>query len=121
VEDLLDLTSEDIVFGGLPLFHVFRSNVRASTPSVVAGGVPHPLATLRPVRRRWRFLLAITSTVFEGVPTMYGALVHHPDWAKFRPVGAAVVRGRGGSAMPVEIMRGFEKEFRLQLCWRDTA
>jgi long-chain acyl-CoA synthetase len=49
-------------------------------------------------------------TVFEGVPTMYSALLNHPDCANY-DLSALRVCVTGGSAMPVEVMLGFEKQF----------
>jgi long-chain acyl-CoA synthetase len=108
VEDLLDLTSEDIVFGGLPLFHVFGQTCGLNA-SVVAGACLTLLPRFDP-SKALEILARDHVTVFEGVPTMYGALVHHPDWAKF-DLSALRLCVTGGSAMPVEIMRGFERNF----------
>jgi long-chain acyl-CoA synthetase len=49
-------------------------------------------------------------TIFEGVPTMYAAMLHLPD---ADPAKAATLRlcVSGGAAMPVEILRGFEEKF----------
>jgi long-chain acyl-CoA synthetase len=49
-------------------------------------------------------------TVFEGVPTMYAAMLHHPDRDRF-DVSSLRACCTGGSAMPVEVLRGFEREF----------
>jgi long-chain acyl-CoA synthetase len=49
-------------------------------------------------------------TVFEGVPTMYGALLHHPDRDTV-DVSKLRVCASGGASMPVEVMRGFEEAF----------
>jgi long-chain acyl-CoA synthetase len=49
-------------------------------------------------------------TVFEGVPTMYGALLNHPDRDTV-DVSCLRVCASGGSSMPVEVMRGFEEAF----------
>ena len=48
--------------------------------------------------------------VFEGVPTMYGAMLHHPERDRF-DTSTLEVCVSGGSAMPVELMRGFEEAF----------
>jgi len=49
-------------------------------------------------------------TIFEGVPTMYAAMLHLPD---ADPAKTATLRlcASGGAAMPVEILRGFEEKF----------
>ena len=49
-------------------------------------------------------------THFQGVPTMYGALLHHPDRERF---DTSTLRScvTGGASMPVEVLRGFEQAF----------
>jgi len=49
-------------------------------------------------------------TIFEGVPTMYAGMLHHPsaDAADTTSLRLCV---SGGAAMPVEILRGFEQKF----------
>jgi long-chain acyl-CoA synthetase len=49
-------------------------------------------------------------TLFEGVPTMYHAMLHHPECERY-DVSSLRTCVSGGSAMPVEVMRGFEKAF----------
>jgi long-chain acyl-CoA synthetase len=49
-------------------------------------------------------------TVFEGVPTMYGALLNHPGRDEV-DVSSLRVCASGGASMPVEVMRGFEEAF----------
>ncbi len=48
--------------------------------------------------------------VFEGVPTMYSAMLHHPERDGF-DTSSIKLCGSGGSAMPVEVLRGFEEAF----------
>ena len=48
--------------------------------------------------------------VFEGVPTMYGAMLHTPGHEQ-RDTSSLRVCASGGAAMPVELMRGFERAF----------
>jgi long-chain acyl-CoA synthetase len=49
-------------------------------------------------------------TLFEGVPTMYHAMLHHPERERY-DVSSLRTCVSGGSAMPVEVMRGFERAF----------
>jgi len=49
-------------------------------------------------------------TVFEGVPTMYVALLNHPRRGEF-DVGSLRVCVSGGAALPLEVLRGFEDAF----------
>ena len=49
-------------------------------------------------------------TVFEAVPTMYVALLHHPGRERF-DVSMLRLCVSGGAALPVEVLRGFEAAF----------
>ena len=53
-------------------------------------------------------------TVFEGVPTMYGALLHHPDCESF-DTSSLRVCAPGGASLPVELLHGFEKAFGCKI------
>jgi long-chain acyl-CoA synthetase len=53
-------------------------------------------------------------TVFEGVPTMYAAMLHDQR-ADETDTSALEVCVSGGAAMPVEIMRAFEQKFGCQI------
>jgi long-chain acyl-CoA synthetase len=106
--DLIQLTAEDVVFGGLPLFHSFGQTCTLN--AAVATGA---CLTLLPRFDPWQALELLTRdrvTVFAGVPTMYVALLAHPDNAN-HDVSALRVCISGGAAMPVEVMRGFEEAF----------
>jgi len=118
VEDLLDLTSEDIVFGGLPLFHVFVKRAGSTRPWSRARASLSCHASTR--RRRWRFLLAITSRV-RGRTDDVRRAGPPPGLGQVRPVGAsAVVRdGRIGHAGGDHAR--VRKESSAAVCWRDTA
>jgi long-chain acyl-CoA synthetase len=52
-------------------------------------------------------------SVFEGVPTMYTALLHQPaDQAAAATLRICV---SGGAALPVEVLRGFEERVDCKL------
>ncbi len=53
-------------------------------------------------------------SVFEGVPSMYGAILNVPDHDRY---DTSTLRccASGGAAMPVELMRGFEQAFNCQI------
>jgi len=53
-------------------------------------------------------------TVFAGVPTMYGAMLNHPERGRF-DVSCLRVCVSGGAAMPEQIMRSFEAEFGCKI------
>src|SRR6202044_3916879 len=53
-------------------------------------------------------------TVFEGVPTMYTAMLNAPDAERYDTTSLRTCIS-GGAAMPVEGMRGFEQKFSCEI------
>jgi long-chain acyl-CoA synthetase len=105
---LFDLTVDDVIFGGLPLFHSFGQTC-AMNAAVSRGAAITLLPRFDPAKAL-EILERDGCTVFEGVPTMYGALLNHPDRDK-ADVSSLRVCASGGASMPVEVMRGFEEAF----------
>src|SRR4051794_9310439 len=107
-ETLLEAGPEGVIMGCLPPFHVFGLT-RALNARVLAGS----LLTLIPRFDGGKALSVIgrdSVTVFEGVPTMFSAMLHAPDAAQ-ADVSSLRLCVSGGSAMPVEVMRSFEQTF----------
>ncbi|MEZ0070540.1 long-chain acyl-CoA synthetase [Streptacidiphilus sp. MAP12-20] len=106
--DLFSLTGGDTVLGALPLFHAFGQTCGLNA-SIAAGAclslVPRfdARAVLETIRRH-------RVSVFLGVPTMYVALLNHPERAAF-DVDSLRLCVSGGSALPVEVLHAFEAEF----------
>jgi long-chain acyl-CoA synthetase len=105
---LLNLRPEDVVMGALPLFHSFGQTVGMGC-AVATGACLTLLSRFDPVRA-FEVIKRDQVTVLLGVPTMYAALLHS---ASGSPEDVASVRlcVSGGAAMPVELMRAFEKQF----------
>jgi long-chain acyl-CoA synthetase len=104
----LDLSEGDVVLGALPLFHSFGQTCALN--ACVAGG---GLLTLLPRFEPGKALEIIARdrvTVFEGVPTMYSAMLNHPD-ADTADTSSLRLCVSGGAAMPGEVMRAFEEKF----------
>ncbi|GAA4256285.1 long-chain-fatty-acid--CoA ligase [Dactylosporangium darangshiense] len=108
--DLFRLGPDDVIFGGLPLFHSFGQTCGLNA-AISAGAC----LTLVP-----RFVPDIVLdvlardrvTVFEGVPTMYVALLGAAGAVAGRPrYDALRVCVSGGAALPVEVLHGFERTF----------
>jgi long-chain acyl-CoA synthetase len=105
---LFTLTSDDVIFGGLPLFHSFGQTC-ALNASVWEGALLTLLPRFDPVSAL-ETLQRDRVTIFEGVPTMYTALLQHPQRADYDTSSLRLCVS-GGAALPVEILRGFEDAF----------
>jgi long-chain acyl-CoA synthetase len=102
----------DVVLGALPLFHSFGQTVSMNA-SLRVGATLTLLPKFDPgealeIMQRERV------THFYGVPTMYGALLHHPGREQF-DVSALRTCITGGASMPVEVLRGFEEAFGCEV------
>jgi long-chain acyl-CoA synthetase len=106
--DIVQAGPDDVIFGGLPLFHVFGQTVALNV--AVAAGACLTLLPRFDAGHALRILAGHRVTVFEGVPTMYVALLHQPDRADY-DTSALRMCISGGAALPVEVLRGFEAAF----------
>jgi long-chain acyl-CoA synthetase len=107
-ETLLENSPDDVIMGCLPLFHVFGLTCGLNT-TVLRGST----LTLIPRFDGAKALSVIERdkvTIFEGVPTMFSAMLHSPDAGR-QDVSSLRLCVSGGSAMPVEVMRSFEEKF----------
>jgi long-chain acyl-CoA synthetase len=105
---LFDVSPDDVIMGCLPLFHVFGLTCGLNV-SVAAAATLTLLPRFDPAKAL-DIIQRDRVTIFEGVPTMYAAMLHLPD---ADPAQAATLQlcASGGAAMPVEILRGFEEKF----------
>ncbi|NVD44422.1 long-chain-fatty-acid--CoA ligase [Qipengyuania atrilutea] len=110
--DPFDPHEDDIVLGALPLFHVF-ANTCVLNRTVLRGGtiimLPRfvPKQVLAAIRRT-------KPTAFPGVPTMYQALLDHPDCAK-TDFSAMKICISGGAPMPGPLRDKFEARAGVRL------
>jgi long-chain acyl-CoA synthetase len=113
---LLSLGPDDVVMGCLPLFHSFGQTCGLNA-AVLSGScltlIPRfsPAAAIAVIARD-------QVTVFEGVPTMYVAMLGEAEQRDTEHGGADSVDTSslrlcvsGGAALPVEVLHGFEKRF----------
>ena len=107
-QGLFDMDTDTIILGALPLFHSFGQTCGMNT-CLVSGGTLTLLPRFDPVKAL-EIIERDRVTVFEGVPSMYGAMLNAPDRERF-DTSTLVCCGSGGAAMPVELMRGFEQTF----------
>lgn len=105
---LFDPTPEDVFFGGLPFFHVFGQTATLNVAVAVGAEVTllprfDPTVALEIIQRD-------KVTIFMGVPTMHGAILHHPKRSDYDTSSLRLFVS-GGSALPVEVLKGITETF----------
>jgi long-chain acyl-CoA synthetase len=107
-DGLFDLGSDAVVLGALPLFHSFGQTCCMN--AAIAAGATLTLIPRFDPAKALEIIQRDHVNVFEGVPTMYGAMLHEPSREQY-DTSSLELCASGGSAMPVELMRGFEEAF----------
>jgi long-chain acyl-CoA synthetase len=110
--ELLRTGDRDVIMGCLPLFHVFGLTCGLNA-SVLAGSCLALLPRFDPTGAL-ELIHTHRVSVFEGVPTMYSALLHEPDTARYDTSSLRLCVS-GGSAMPVEVLQQFEQRFEAMI------
>lgn len=106
--DIQNTRPDDVIMGCLPLFHVFGLVVGLNA-AVIAGAALALIPRFDPAEAI-KVIGNEKVSIFMGVPTMYAAILNHPD---SDALDASSLRTccSGGSAMPLEVMRSFEEKF----------
>ncbi|MFV0462096.1 MAG: long-chain-fatty-acid--CoA ligase [Nostocoides sp.] len=105
---LLGIRPDDIVFGGLPLFHSFGQTCMMNA-SVLAGATLTLLPRFEP-GKALEVIARDKVTAMGGVPTMYVALSQFPERDSF-DTSSLRVAVSGGAALPVEVLRAFDAAY----------
>src|SRR6266498_3479318 len=105
---LFRLQPDDVVMGCLPLFHSFGQTCGLN--AVVGSGACLTMLARFDPGKALEVIERDRVTVFQGVPTMYVALLHHPRRGD-QDVSSLRVCVSGGAALPVEVLRGVEDAF----------
>jgi long-chain acyl-CoA synthetase len=107
-EKLGEMTQDDVLLGALPLFHSFGQTCTMNS-AVSVGATVTMLPRFDPDKA-----LAIIerdeATLFQGVPTMYNAMLHSES-CETADCSSLRICMSGGAAMPAELMRAFEEKF----------
>jgi long-chain acyl-CoA synthetase len=111
-ETTCEVKRGDVVLGSLPLFHSFGQTVSMNA-SLRVGATLTLLPKFDP-GEALEIMQRDDVTHFYGVPTMYGALLHHPGREDFDTSSLRICI-TGGASMPVEVLHGFEEAFGCEL------
>jgi long-chain acyl-CoA synthetase len=107
-ETLIRANEDDVILGALPLFHSFGQTCGMNL--AVAGAACLTLIPRFDPGKALEIIERDGVTIFEGVPTMYAALLNHPEREGF-DLSTLRLCVSGGASLPLEVMRGFEEAF----------
>ena len=96
---------EERMLAALPFFHVFAMTVVLNLG--IAAGMELVLLPRFEMKQVLKTIAKRRPTLFPGVPTMYKALLGHPDVRKY-PLTSIRYCISGGAPLPVELKRQFE-------------
>src|SRR5262245_25121596 len=106
--DLAGISDEDVLLGALPLFHSFGQTCTMN--SAIATGATVTMLPRFDPDKALEIIGRDRVTVFQGVPTMYNAMLH-AESADTADTSTLRLCMSGGAAMPAELMRAFEQRF----------
>jgi long-chain acyl-CoA synthetase len=109
---LFHLVPADVVMGCLPLFHSFGQTCGLN--AAVGSGACLTLLPRFDPGKALEVIQRDRVTVFQGVPTMYMALLNHARHGDY-DVSSLRVCVSGGASLPVEVLRGFEERFHCPI------
>jgi long-chain acyl-CoA synthetase len=109
---LFSLDETVVTLGALPLFHSFGQTCGMNA-TIFAGGCLTLIPRFDPAKAL-EIIQRDKVSVFEGVPTMYGAMLHLPGHADY-DTSTLHVCASGGASLPVELLRAFEAEFGCKI------
>jgi long-chain acyl-CoA synthetase len=109
---LFGLDESIVVLGALPLFHSFGQTCGMNA-TISRGGCLSLIPRFDPAKAL-EIIQRDQVKVFEGVPTMYGAMLHLPNRTDY-DTSSLEICASGGAALPVELLRGFDEAFNCKV------
>jgi long-chain acyl-CoA synthetase len=103
---VFEFNDDDVIFAALPMFHSFGlSNV---VNGAIHGGITMSLLPRFDADKTLQMIQRDKITLFLGVPTMYFALLHHPERSTY-DVSSLRLCVSGGASIPGEVITAWEK------------
>ena len=104
------IRDDDVVMVALPLFHVF--GLSSQLDVCVRFGATMSLVPRFDATKALEVIQRDGVTIFEGVPTMYAAVLRHPNLDAY-DVTSLRIGISGGAPLPAEVLDAFEEKFGL--------
>ena len=115
-KDMANINHKDNQLVVLPLFHCYGQMVQMNA-GLLAGSTLYLMPRFVP-ELAMQIMHDFHITIFCGVPTMYWALLHKVDLSQY-DIAKVTKHFRlgiaGGTAMPVELLKAFEKTFGVEI------
>ena len=114
VETLLEVDENDVVLGALPLFHSFGQTC-AMNVAVATGALLTLIPRFEPAKAL-EIIARDRVTIFEGVPTMYNAMLAVPEEARAGlDLSSLRLCVSGAAALPGDVLRTFDETFDCKI------
>lgn len=115
-QQLVGWQPNDVFLATLPLFHSFGQTVIMN--NAFMGGAALTLLPRFDPAAALGIMQRDNVSVFAGVPTMYWALLAYPKASDFdleKIKSTLRIAVSGGSALPVEVLKGFEAKYQVPI------
>ena len=109
--DSFDLKADDVVFGGLPLFHTFGQTAVLNT--AFRCGASIILLPRFDADEALELMVQHQATVFSAVPTMYVGMIEAARRSADRPPLRFAISG--GAALPVAVLEAFDEAYHAEV------
>jgi long-chain acyl-CoA synthetase len=109
--NLAPMGKDSVVLTVLPLFHSYGQTCMQNA-TILGGGTIVLLPRFEPIPA-FQLMQKHKVNSFAGVPTMYFALLNHPEAGNYQIELKHCTAG--GSAMPVEVMRAFDQKYGVNI------
>ncbi len=107
LEWLPEKNPDDVFIGVLPYFHSYGMTTSLNAP-IAYGSTIILIPDPRDIKRILEAIEKYRVTVFCGVPTMYNAILNHPELKKY-DISSVKYCISGAAPLPVEVKREFER------------
>jgi long-chain acyl-CoA synthetase len=112
--DAIRINHKDRILVFLPLFHAYTF-INCTLATFSQGARVYLLNSVKPFKRVTDTILFSRITVLVGIPPVYSALVNAKIPKFFNWINPIRVCISGAAALPAEVLRKFEKKFKIPL------
>ncbi|HJR68462.1 MAG TPA: long-chain fatty acid--CoA ligase, partial [Gammaproteobacteria bacterium] len=109
---LMQYGEDTVALAVLPLFHSFGQTV-IQNATILSSGTLVFLPRFD-AQAAFELMHAHRVTLFAGVPTMYFALLNHPDATRY-DLSSLRFCVTGGAPMPVDVLRNFDRQYNVAI------